>query len=59
MGDEDAARLHLLCNCDVVVDGAYKQLLKDPNLLWRGSANQRIIDVNKSLNADKIVLWKE
>lgn len=56
---EDAAQLHLLCNCDVVVDGAYKQLLKDPDLLWRGSANQRIIDVNKSLNEDKIVLWKE
>lgn len=57
--DKDASQLHLLYNCDVMVDGAYKQLLKASNLLWRGSANQRIIDVQRTLDADKIILYKD
>ncbi len=34
---------------DVVVDGEFCQDLKDNRLLWKGSANQRVIDVKKTL----------
>lgn len=34
---------------DVVVDGEFKVELKDNKLLWKGSRNQRVIDVQKSL----------
>lgn len=44
---------------DVIVDGHFIEELKDPNLLFRGSSNQRIIDLNKSVKADKIIEWEE
>ena len=34
---------------DVLVDGEFKIDLKDVKLLWKGSRNQRVIDVQKSL----------
>lgn len=43
---------------DIIVDGKFEQELKDLNLIFRGSSNQRIIDVQKSLEADEIVLWE-
>lgn len=43
--------------CDVVVDGAYIEALKDITLKWRGSSNQRVIDVKKTLEQNKIVLY--
>jgi len=43
---------------DIIVDGKFIQELKDLNLIFRGSSNQRIIDVQKSLEADEIVLWE-
>jgi anaerobic ribonucleoside-triphosphate reductase activating protein len=44
---------------DVIVDGRYVEELKDPNLLFRGSSNQRIIDLPKSVKEEKIILWEE
>lgn len=41
---------------DVLVDGRYKKELRDVNLHWRGSANQRVIDVQASLKAGQAVL---
>ena len=41
---------------DVLVDGAYKEELRSLELRFRGSSNQRIIDVNESLNSGEIVL---
>jgi anaerobic ribonucleoside-triphosphate reductase activating protein len=32
--------------------------LRDPDLLFRGSSNQRIIDVQKTLYAGEVVLWE-
>lgn len=39
-------------NCDVIVDGPFMKDLKDITLRWRGSSNQRIIDVKKSIQND-------
>lgn len=39
---------------DVLIDGQYVDELHDPTLEWRGSSNQRVIDVQKSLKTNKI-----
>lgn len=44
----------LLLYIDVLVDGKFVENLKNPNLYFRGSSNQRIIDVKESLEYDKI-----
>ncbi len=44
---------------DVVVDGKFVSNLKDASLRFRGSSNQRIIDVQKSLKQNKIILWED
>ena len=44
---------------DVVVDGQYKDELRDPRLKWKGSANQRVIDVKKSLEKGSVVLYED
>lgn len=43
---------------DVMVDGRYVRELRNPELLFRGSSNQRIIDVAASLAEDGAVEWK-
>ena len=52
------AQRELLELLDVLVDGPFVEHLKDPDLLFRGSSNQRIIDVQKSLYAGEVILWK-
>lgn len=44
---------------DVLVDGMFIEKLKDPRLHFRGSSNQRLIDVPKTKEAGKIVLWEK
>ena len=53
---EDTSRVKLLGNIDVLIDGPYKEELKDLSLSFRGSKNQRIIDVKASLKELKVVL---
>ena len=48
--------LRLLKNLDVLVDGTFQEALKNPALLFRGSSNQHIIDVRKSLESGTMVL---
>lgn len=49
----------ILDNVDVLVDGPFVEALKDMTLRFRGSSNQRIIDVDSSRKAGKIVLWED
>ena len=49
----------LLRNIDVLVDGAYIEELRDLELNFRGSSNQRVIDLNKTRAENKIVLLTE
>lgn len=44
---------------DVLVDGQYVDELRNPSLRWKGSSNQRVIDVKKSLCKGEVVLLKE
>jgi anaerobic ribonucleoside-triphosphate reductase activating protein len=53
------ARQCLFMACNVVVDGPFIESQKDLTLAFRGSKNQRIIDVEETLKADKIILYKE
>lgn len=49
----------LLEQIDVLVDGPYIERLKDADLLYRGSSNQRLIDVKESLKQGKVVLYHD
>lgn len=46
-------------NADMLVDGPFLKELKDSSLKWRGSSNQRIIDIKESLKENKIILFDE
>ena len=51
--------IELLNLCDVLVDGPFVKEMHDYELKWRGSTNQRVIDLQKSLQSNSAVLWKE
>ena len=55
MGDPAVLR-ELLSYIDVLVDGKFVEELKDAGLIFRGSSNQNIIDMPKSLSAGRMVL---
>ena len=55
--DNGLLRNHIIRNCDVVVDGAYKEELRDLTLAFRGSSNQRVIDVKQTIQEKQIVLY--
>lgn len=50
-------RKDILNYIDVLVDGRYVDSLRDVTLKWKGSSNQRVIDVKKTLETGEIVLW--
>ena len=51
--------LDVVSYCDVLVDGRYENDKRDISLAWRGSSNQRVINVKESLNQGKVVLYCE
>ena len=57
-GDHDDV-MQILETLDVLVDGKFVEELKNLNLKFKGSSNQRTILVKKSLETDEVVLWDE
>ena len=55
--DEWLTRWEIISNVDVLVDGKYIDEQKDLTLKWRGSKNQRVIDVKQSLAQNKVILY--
>ena len=58
-GRTDPAIANLLDHIDVLVDGRYVDELRNLSLQFRGSSNQRLIDLNRTREAGKIILWEE
>lgn len=56
---ETPDKLELLSYVDILVDGRYDYSRKDPLLQFRGSSNQRVIDVAKSNDAGEVVIWDQ
>ena len=59
LGEKNKNYLEFLKYIDVLVDGKFVNELKSLNLLFRGSANQRLIDMPKTLKSGKVVLIPE
>lgn len=56
--DRDLKDKEILNYIDVLVDGQFKEELHNPKLKWCGSSNQRVIDVKKSIEENKIILYE-
>ena len=54
---EDICELPIIPYLDVVVDGRFIEELQDNNLPWKGSCNQKVIDVQTTLSLGKTVLY--
>ena len=57
--EEDEAISEILNYVDVLVDGRFEESLKSLDLKWKGSSNQRVIDMNKTREKDRLTLWEE
>lgn len=55
---EQLKRQDILEQCDVMVDGKYIDSQRDVSLRWCGSSNQRVIDIQQSLQKGEIILWE-
>ena len=59
MAEKDSIYLKFFKNIDVLVDGKFVLKERDLNMLFRGSRNQRLIDMPKTLESNEIVLFDE
>lgn len=50
---------NLIEQVDILIDGQFKKDLRDITLKWKGSSNQRVIDVQKSLKEKETILYEE
>lgn len=56
---ETEDKLEMLSLIDILVDGRFDIAKKNLMLQFRGSSNQRIIDVQKSLKEEQVVIWEK
>ena len=54
---EEIEELEIMEYIDVLVDGKFVESLKDVNTPWKGSTNQRVIDIKKTRETGKITVW--
>lgn len=55
---ENSEMYELLCLCDVLVDGEFVLEQRDITLAYKGSRNQRVIDIHKSLSSKNIIIYE-
>lgn len=56
---QNALRQAIILKVDILIDGRYEDDKRDITLKWRGSSNQRVIDVQKSLNEGEVILYEK
>ena len=56
---ENINTLDFIPKIDVIVDGKFIEEFKDNSIHWRGSSNQRVIDVKKTIKRSEVVLVRE
>ncbi len=56
---EDLKEKEIFYFIDVLVDGQFDEELKDPRLKWKGSSNQRVIDIKRSLETKRVEPYRE
>ena len=56
---DEVKELEIMQYIDVIVDGEFKKELLDEKLHWKGSANQRVIEVPETLKVGRIVLFDD
>lgn len=54
---EEVSDLEIMDYIDILVDGPYVEKLRDTSLKWRGSSNQRVIDIKETHKIGRVVLW--
>lgn len=56
---QDRKQIEIVKNIDILIDGQYVDSLRNASLLWRGSSNQRVIDVQQSIKRREVILWAD
>ena len=52
-----SVRKEIVSQCDVLVDGRYVNSLRDITLKWRGSSNQRVINIQSTIKHNRVILY--
>ena len=59
MAEKDIHVKGLLELTDLLIDGPFEESLRDLTLQFRGSSNQRLIDMNRTRESGDIVIWEQ